>query len=162
MVRGIALVSLIYDLSIGVALFTLRPQLQAWFGLPPAVPPIHVDLNAIFVSFVGLGYLLPLQDPNRYRAYLWIFGVALKLVGAMAFIGDYLYRGSPAALLLFALSDGVVAGLTLAALQLSPAASHLPPAEPQIERDPRRDDEQAGPRDHGIRDDGVHDDGKTR
>lgn len=125
--RGIAAISLVYDLSIGVALFLFRAQLQTWFGLPPPQPPIHVDLNAIFVSFVALGYLLPLRDPIRYRGYLWIFGVALKSVGAIAFIGDYLYRGSPASLLLFAASDAVFAGVTWAGLYLSPA-------EPQVQR----------------------------
>jgi hypothetical protein len=119
--RGIAAISLVYDLSIGLALLLFRAQLQTWFGLPPPQPPIHVDLNAIFVSFVGLGYLLPLGDPIRYRAYLWVFGVALKSVGAIAFIGDYLYRGSPASFLLFAAGDGVVAALTFAALCLAPA-----------------------------------------
>jgi hypothetical protein len=125
--RAIAAISLVYDLSIGVALFLLRAQLQTWFGLPPPQPPIHVDLNAVFVSFVGLGYLLPLRDPVRYRSYLWIFGVALKSVGAFAFIADYYYRGSPASLLLFAGSDAVFAGVTCAALYLSPA-------EPQVQR----------------------------
>jgi hypothetical protein len=125
--RGIAAISLVYDLSIGLALLLFRAQLQTWFGLPSPQPPIHVDLNAIFVSFVGLGYLLPLGDPIRYRAYLWVFGVALKSVGAIAFIGDYLYRGSPASFLLFAAGDGVVAALTFAALCLAPG-------EPQVQR----------------------------
>lgn len=132
MLRSIAAISLLYDLSIGASLFFLRPQLQAWFGLPPPQPPIHVDLNAIFVSFVGLGYLLPLRDPVRYRDYLWIFGVALKLAGAIAFVGDYLYRGSPASLLLFAVSDALVAGLTFAALWMAPA-------EPEIQRNTGED-----------------------
>ena len=117
---------MVYDLSIGVALFFFRAQLQMVFGLPAPQPPIHVDLNAIFVSFVGLGYLLPLRDPIRYRAYLWIFGVALKYVGAIAFVGDYFYRQSPASFLLFAVSDALVASLTLIALRLNPALSPKP------------------------------------
>jgi hypothetical protein len=120
--RGIAAISLVYDISIGIALFFLRPQLQAFFALPAPQPPIHADLNAIFVTAVGIGYLLPLRDPVRYRAYLWIFGVGLKYVGAIAFLGDYFYRQSPASLLLFAVSDALVASLTLAALRLEPQA----------------------------------------
>ena len=116
MLRGIAAISLVYDVSIGAALFLLRPQLESWFGLPTAQPPIHVDLNAIFVTCVGIGYLLPYRDPVRYRAYLWIFGVGLKSAGAAAFLADYWLRGSPASLLLFAASDGAVALLTLIAL----------------------------------------------
>ena len=122
MLRGIAALSLAYDISIGVALFLFRPQLQTFFALPAPQPAIHADLNAIFVTFVGLGYLLPFRDPVRYRAYLWVFGVALKYVGALAFLGDYFYRQSPASLLLFAVSDALVASLTLAALRLEPQA----------------------------------------
>ena len=114
--RAVAAASLVYDVSIGVALLFFRGLLETWFGLPPAVPPIHVDLNAIFVTSVGVGYLLPLRDPIRYRSYLWIFGVALKSAGAIAFIADYLTRGSPASFLLFAVSDGTMAVLSLAAL----------------------------------------------
>lgn len=116
MVRAVAAASLVYDISIGVALLVFRDLLQSWFGLPPPVPPIHVDLNAIFVTSVGVGYLLPLRDPIRYRSYLWIFGVALKSAGAIAFIADYLTRGSPASFLLFAVTDGTMAALSLAAL----------------------------------------------
>jgi hypothetical protein len=119
--RTVAAISLVYDLSIGVALFLFRAQMQTFFGLPAPQPPIHADLNAIFVSFVGVGYLLPFRDPIRYRAYLWIFGVALKYVGAIAFVGDYFYRQSPASLLLFAVSDAAVASLTLIALRLNPS-----------------------------------------
>lgn len=125
--RGIAAISLVYDISIGVALFLFRPQLQLFFALPAPQPPIHADLNAIFVTFVGIGYLLPFRDPVRYRAYLWVFGVGLKYVGAIAFLGDYFYRQSPASLLLFAVSDAVVASLTLAALRLNPQASSPEP-----------------------------------
>jgi hypothetical protein len=125
--RGIAGLSCIYDVSIGIALFLFRPQLQTFFALPAPQPPIHADLNAIFVTFVGIGYLLPLRDPARYRAYLWVFGVGLKYVGAIAFLGDYLYRQSPASLLLFAVSDAVVASLTLIGLRLRPQAARLGP-----------------------------------
>lgn len=127
MLRGIAGLSLVYDISIGVALFLFRPQLQTYFALPAPQPPIHADLNAIFVTFVGIGYLLPLRDPVRFRAYLWVFGVGLKYVGAIAFVGDYFYRQSPASLLLFAVSDALVASLTLIALRFRPQAARPEP-----------------------------------
>ena len=92
--------------------------------MPAAQPPIHVDLNAIFVTSIGIGYLLPLRDPVRYRAYLWIFGVGLKTAGAAAFLADYWLRASPASFLLFAASDALVAGLTFAALRLVAGANH--------------------------------------
>jgi len=80
------------------------------------VEAIYADLNAIFVTCVGLGYVLPYRDPARYRGYMWLFGVALKTAGAAAFVLDYVLRGSPPAMLVFAASDAVVAALTLFAL----------------------------------------------
>lgn len=114
--RTIALVSGIYDLSVGLTLFLFRGVLQTWFGVPAAVPPIHVDLNAVFATVIGIGYLLPYRDPDRYRGYLWVMGPLLKGAGAAAFILDYLLRGSPASFLLFAASDGTLALVTLVAL----------------------------------------------
>lgn len=114
--RAVALVSGIYDLSVGAALFFGRALLMQWFGVPAPQPPIHVDLNAIFVTTIGLGYALPFRDPDRYRSYLWLMGPLLKGAGAAALILDYWLRGSPASYLLFALGDGSLALATLAVL----------------------------------------------
>ena len=97
--RTIALVSMIYDISVGVLLTLFRGALTTWFGVPAAIPPIHVDLNAVFVTTVGIGYWLPYRDPQRYRGYLWVMGPLLKGAGAVTFILDDLLRGSPASFL---------------------------------------------------------------
>ncbi len=120
MVRAIAAISFFYDLSVGLALIFLRPQVQAIFGVAAPHPPIHVDLNALFLMCVGAGYVLPYRDPVRHRAYIWIFAVALKAGGAAAFMLDYVFRGSPRSFLLFAASDGALALASLAALTLKP------------------------------------------
>ena len=115
-VKTIAAISLVYDVSVGIALSLLRHQFQDIFSVPAPQPAVHVDLNALFVTCVGVGYLLPYRDPVRYRDYMWVFGVLLKFGGAAVFIADYVLRGSPASFLLFAASDGALATLTLAAL----------------------------------------------
>jgi hypothetical protein len=115
-VKAIPAISLLYDASAGLTLLFFRDILQVGFNVPPAYPPIHVDLNGIFLTFVGIGYLLPYRDPIRYRPYIWIFGVALKTAGAIAFVFDYLSRGSVGLLLLFAMSDAFIAALSLVAL----------------------------------------------
>ena len=74
----------------------------------------------IFLIAVGAGYYLPWRDPARYRGYLWIMGPLLKGAGALAFLLDYAFRGSPASFLLFAASDGALALLTLWALLRDP------------------------------------------
>lgn len=112
----IAALSGIYDVSVGVALLAARNWLAHIMGVPLPVPPIHSDLNALFLIVIGAGYWLPYRDPRRYRAYLWLMGPLLKGAGAAAFIADYLVRDSPRVFLVFALSDGTLALLTLWAL----------------------------------------------
>jgi hypothetical protein len=111
--RAIALVSLVYDALLGVALLAGRDLLVRWFGVPDPVPPIHADLNGLFALAVAAGYWLPYRDPDRYRAYLWVMGPMLKGAGAALFVADYLLRGSPASYLLFAAADGTLALVTL-------------------------------------------------
>ena len=74
------------------------------------------DLNALFVTTVGIGYLWPYRAPDRYRWYLWLMGPVLKGAGAATFVADHLLRGSPASFLLFAACDGILAVVTLYAL----------------------------------------------
>jgi len=121
--RGIAAVSGIYDASVGVMMLLGRPLLSQLFGVPPPQPPIHADLNGIFLLAVAAGYLIPFRDPERGRAYLWVMGPLLKGAGALAFILDYLLRHSPPSFLLFAASDGTLALITLWVL-LSTDTSH--------------------------------------
>jgi hypothetical protein len=123
MLRAIALISGIYDVAVGASLALGRPLLMSLFQLPAPVPPIHADLNALFVTTVGIGYWWPYRDPQRYRWYLWLLGPVLKGAGAATFIADYLLRGSPPAFLLFAVCDGTLAVLTLWALLAAKPAS---------------------------------------
>ncbi len=116
MLRAIAFLSFVYDVSVGIAMSVGRDLLVAWFAVPAPHPPIHADLNAVFVTIVGIGYLLPFRDPVRYRAYLWLMGPLLKGVGAVVFVLDYVFRGSPPSFLLFAVSDGALGLLTFIAL----------------------------------------------
>ena len=118
-VKVITAVSLVYDVSVGAAMLLARPFLSRLFAVPLPQPPIHADLNGVFLLAVGLGYLIPLRDPVRGRGYLWVMGPFLKGAGAIAFVIDYEMRGSPASFLLFAASDGALALLTLWALMSS-------------------------------------------
>jgi hypothetical protein len=101
-----------------------RPLLAQLFNVSLPTPPIHADLNGIFLLSIAAGYLIPYRAPQSSggRAYLWIMGPVLKGAGAGAFVIDYFVRHSPPSFLLFALSDGTLALLTLAALLTSTAA----------------------------------------
>jgi hypothetical protein len=121
--RTIAAVSGIYDALVGVAMLAGRPLLSQLFGVPLPKPPIHADLNGIFLLAVAFGYVIPFRQPDSAagRTYLWVMGPLLKGFGAAAFVLDYVVRHSPASFLLFAASDGALALLTLWALTRSPS-----------------------------------------
>jgi hypothetical protein len=119
MLSAVAAISGIYDVLLGVTMLAGRDTLARLFGMPLPFPPIHADLNGIFLIAIGVGYALPWRDPQRYRGYLWVMGPILKGTGAAAFIFDVAVRQSPATFLAFAASDGTLALVTLAALLLS-------------------------------------------
>ena len=113
---SVAVVSGLYDFIVGALLLFASDTLASTFGVSPARPRIFSDLNALFLMSIGIGYYLPWRDPERYRGYMWVMGPVLKGAGATLFVVDYLLRGSPASFLLFAVSDGTLALLTLYAL----------------------------------------------
>ena len=116
MLSAVAAISGLYDFIVGALLLLLPGTLAATFGVPPASPRVFSDLNGLFLLAVGVGYYLPYREPERYRGYLWVMGPLLKGAGAIVFLLDYFYRGSPASFLLFAASDGTLALGTLYAL----------------------------------------------
>lgn len=122
--RLVAAVSGVYDALVGVVMLAGRPLLAQIFSVTLPTPPIHADLNGIFLLSIAAGYLIPYRDPRSSggRAYLWIMGPVLKGAGAAAFVLDYVVRQSPRSFLLFAVSDGTLALLTLWALVTSSAA----------------------------------------
>ena len=122
--RAVAAVSGLYDAGVGVVMLAGRPLLAQLFSVSLPTPPIHADLNGLFLLSIAAGYLIPYRRPDSAggRAYLWIMGPMLKGAGAAAFVIDYMVRHSPRSFLLFALSDGTLALLTLAALVTSPRA----------------------------------------
>ena len=117
MLSLVAGISGLYDCIVGAFLLLAADSMASLFGVPPAQPRIFSDLNGLFLLAVGAGYYFPWRDPVRYRGYLWIMGPGLKGAGAIAFLLDYLFRGSPASFLLFAASDGALALVTLWALR---------------------------------------------
>jgi hypothetical protein len=116
--RIVAAVSGIYDAVVGVTMLMGRPLLAQVFNVPLPEPPIHADLNGIFLLAVAAGYLIPYREPESAggRAYLWTMGPLLKGAGAATFVIDHYMRHSPSAFLLFAASDGMLAMITLGAL----------------------------------------------
>jgi hypothetical protein len=137
----VAAVSGIYDIALGLALLFGRNLLQSLFAMAAPAPPIHADLNAIFLLAVGVGYALPYRRPDLHRGYLWVMGPFLKGIGALAFVIDHVVRQSPPVFLIFAVTDGTLAVITLWALMKSRSSTSMPPcasaapAQQPVERD---------------------------
>ena len=127
MLTVVAGVSLVYDLSAGLLLLFATERFASWFGVTVPHPAIFVKLTAVFLIAVGFGYVQPFRNPDAHRAYLWIFGVFLKGAGALTFVLDYFFGGSPAAFLLFAVTDGSLSAWTFVALRAKdPIAAQTP------------------------------------
>jgi hypothetical protein len=116
----VAGISLVYDLTIGLVLLVATDRFAALFGVTVPEPRLFVTLTAVFLTCVGLGYFQPFRDPERHRAYLWVFGPVLKGAGSAVFVWDYLHNGAPSSFLLFAASDGLLALVTAAVLLRKP------------------------------------------
>ena len=86
------------------------------FGAPPPVPVLNAQLNGVFTLSLAAGYFWAAGAPEERRGYLWVAGVLAKLLGASLFVLDHVLRGSPTSFLLFAVSDGSLALVTLALL----------------------------------------------
>lgn len=115
----VAGVSGIYDLIIGAGLLFAADRFAGLFGIPVPEPRLFVSVCGVLLICVGMGYLQPLRDPMRHRAYLWIFGPILKGAGALIFVAEHVRASGPQPYLLFASTDGTLAVVTLAFLVLS-------------------------------------------
>ena len=101
-----------------------RPLLAQLFAVPLPTPPIHADLNGIFLLSIAAGYLIPVSRAavlRRTRVSL-DHGTAAEGRGAAAFVLDYSSATRRDRSCCSRSSDGALALLTLSALLTSSAA----------------------------------------
>jgi hypothetical protein len=114
--RALALVSGVYDMLLGVAMLAAAPQLARLFGAPAPVPLVNAWLNGVFTLTLAGGYFWAARDVAARHGYLWWAGVFAKALGALVFLVDHFVNASPSAYLLFVVTDGALALLTLVLL----------------------------------------------
>ena len=117
--RAMAIVGGAYDLALALPMLLTPEWTARVFGAPAPVPVVNAQLNGLFTLTLALGYFWSARDVDARRGYLWIAGVFVKLAGAALFALDHIFRGSPSSFLLFAVTDGSIGLLTLAALAVS-------------------------------------------
>ena len=114
--RALALVSALYDLALGIPMLVAAPEIARLMGAGAPSPVINAQLNGLFTVTLALGYLWAAADVEARRGYLWIAGVVAKGAGSLLFVVDHFARGSPGSFLLFAVTDGALAVVTLVLL----------------------------------------------
>ncbi len=116
--RGLALISGVYDLALALPMLLAAPQVARIFGAPPPLPLVNAQLNGVFTLTLAIGYFWAARDVEGRRGYLWVAGVLAKGLGSALFVLDHFTQGSPAAFLLFAATDGCLALVTLLCLSV--------------------------------------------
>lgn len=81
MLRLAATACAVVNVGAGLALAVTRGGILGQVGVPPPAP-LYSDLLAVFLIAAGLGFLPSINGAPYQRAYLWIFGVGVKLVAA--------------------------------------------------------------------------------
>jgi hypothetical protein len=126
--RTLALISGLYDLGLGIAMLFFAREAARLFGAADPSPLINAQLNGVFALALAAGYFWAARDVAGRRGYFWVAGVLAKGLGAVLFVFDHFTQGSPAAFLLFAVTDGTLCLLTVVLLMRRSFAR--PPGHP--------------------------------
>lgn len=120
-IRSLFIVAALYDLVLGAAYLVLYPTLYARFGVALPNHPGYVQLNALFVVIMGIGFWMVANAPVRNRDL-----IALGMLFKAAYAGIvffYWARGMmPAMWLIWAVCDTLFLLAFLLALRALPRA----------------------------------------
>jgi hypothetical protein len=115
MLRLAAIACVVVNVGAGLALAVTRGGILGQMGVPPPAP-LYSDLLAVFLIASGLGFLPTINNLPHQRAYLWIFGVGVKLVAA-SLMANLWFSGLVGWLVaVLAAADAALAALVLIAL----------------------------------------------
>ncbi len=115
MLRVLSILCVVVNTGAGLALAVTRGGFLGQLGLPPPLP-FYADLLAVFLVGSGVGFIPAVLNPQQQRAYLWTFGVGVKLVAALLFARLWLTGLAGWLPGLAAAADGALAVLVLVAL----------------------------------------------
>jgi hypothetical protein len=105
-----------YDLLLALPLLFAAEAAARAFGAPAPAPLVNAQLNGVFTLTLAAGYFWAAAAPEARRGYFWVAGVLAKGAGAALFVADHLRGDSPPSFLLFAVTDGTLALLTIVLL----------------------------------------------
>ena len=115
MLRLAAIACVVVNVGAGLALAVTRGGILGQVGVPPPAP-LYSDLLAVFLVASGLGFVPAVNGTPHQRAYLWVFGVGVKLVAA-SLMANLWFSGLVGWLVaVLAAADAALAALVLIAL----------------------------------------------
>jgi hypothetical protein len=115
MLRLAAIACVVVNVGAGLALAATRGGVLGQMGVPPPAP-FYSDLLAVFLIASGLGFIPTINGAPHQRAYLWIFGVGVKLVAASLMANLWLSGLVGWLVAVLAAGDAALAALVLIAL----------------------------------------------
>ena len=119
-IRPLFVVAGISDLVLGIPYLFLYRTVFGWFNVLLPNHPGYVQLNALFVTIFGIGFLLVAQDPSRNRDIIRL-GVLLKLAYSGIVLIYAAMGNMPAMWIPWAICDLVFVVLFFMALRAIPA-----------------------------------------
>jgi hypothetical protein len=114
--RAFILCAGIYDILVGLSSFFFYPILYVLMsafdqGLPMTAPGsvemMHLKMNGIFMFFAGFGYIFPYLNYEKFKFYIPVFGIGLRIWGGGFLLYTSLFWTTP-------LSYGILGAVDLA------------------------------------------------
>lgn len=121
-IRPLFVFAALYDILLGAAYFVFYPALYARFGVTLPNHPGYVQLNALFVAIMGVGFWMVANAPARNRDLILLGSLFKAAYAGIVFL--YWARGMmPSMWLIWAVCD------TLFLVSFLVALRALPPTE---------------------------------
>lgn len=89
MLRVLSAVNAVIYVALSLLLVASHGAVAGRIGLPPPLP-FYATVLAVFLLAAGAGFIPAVADPAHQRTHLWVFGVGVRLAGAVLFIRIWL------------------------------------------------------------------------
>lgn len=119
-IRPLFVVAGLYDLILGLGYLFTYQALYRHFGVMLPNHPAYVQLNALFVTIFGIGFLLVAGAPERNRDIIRL-GILLKLAYSGIVLTYYFMGNMPSMWMIWAICDLLFVVAFVAALRVLPA-----------------------------------------
>ncbi len=117
--RAYILIAGLYDMLVGLSSFFIYPVTYVLMStLDPYLPMtaagsiemMHLKMNGVFMIFVGFGYLFPYLNYEKFKFYIPVFGIGLRVWGGAFLVWACLFWAVPVTYCILGIVDLLLAG----------------------------------------------------